>query len=447
MENKTESLRNWLQGSAFLRVLFIGFVILLLQIPIAMVSSQIYDRQMTRNQAHSDITSKWGERQTLLGPRLVVPYYKISRWKDRDGVMQTSRSTKFAVFLPESLFIDTELNNEIRYRGLFKIPVYQSDIILNGSFTRPDFSEWDIDPALIQWKKAQLIVGVSDTSAIQKQVHVKWNNKSYKFEPGLGKTDNTATGFHVPILDISSGESFSFNIPLKLNGSGGIYVAPMGEDNLITMKSDWPDPSFTGYKLPNQRHVSEKGFRASWSISYISRNYPQQWLSDKFDTNKLHHSLIGVDFLSPVDNYRMTQRSIKYVMLFLVLTFVSIWLIEVIAGVRVHLLQYTLIGLGMILFYLLLLALSEHIGFIWAYVSASGAVILMTSLYSKAVLKTTRRAGLIGAGITILYIYLFTLLQEENYSMLFGSVGVFLVLAAVMYVTRNIDWYNLRKSA
>ncbi len=446
MENKTESFRNWIQGSAFLRVLFIGFVILLLQIPIAMVSSQIHDRQMTRNQAHFDITNKWGKQQRIFGPRLVVPYYEVTRWKNRDGEIEKTRTLRHAVFLPESLFVDSELKNEIRYRGLFEVPVYQSDIIINGTFNRPDFSQWSIDPKLIQWEKAQLLVGVSDARAIQKQVRVNWNDNIYKFEPGLGKTDTKGTGFHVPKLNLTSGETFTFNIPLSLNGSGSIYVAPMGEDNLITMKSDWPDPSFNGYKLPNQRHVNEKGFRASWSISYISRNYPQQWLNHDFDYNKLRQSTVGVDFLSPVDNYRMTERSIKYVMLFLSLTFVAIWLIEILAGVRVHLLQYLLIGLGMILFYLLLLALSEHIGFMWAYVIASVAVVLMTSLYSKAVLKTGKRAMLIGGGISVLYLYLFTLLQEQNYSMLFGSIGVFLVLAAVMYVTRNIDWYNLRKS-
>jgi inner membrane protein len=298
---------------------------------------------------------------------------------------------------------------------------------------------------MVLWNKAQLLIGVSDTRAIQKQARIKWNDKLYKLEPGLGKSAITASGFHVPQLDLTQADSFAFNIPMSLNGSTGIYVAPTAEDTQISITSNWPDPSFKGYKLPNLRKIDAKGFSASWSISYISRNYPQQWLDHEFDHSKFQQTLVGVDFISPVDNYRMVERSSKYVMLFLLLTFVAIWLIEILARLRIHLLQYLLLGLGMCLFYLLLLALSEHIGFLWAYVSASTAVVLMTTLYSKAVLKTVKRAGLMGAGIGILYVYLFSLLQEQNYSLLFGSIGVFLVLAIVMYVTRDIDWDNLRK--
>ena len=445
MENKTETIRGWLQSSAFLRVIFIGFVMLLLQIPIGMISSQIYDRQMTRDQAFNDITDKWGKQQTFIGPRLVVPYYEISTWKNQSGGIEQSKKVKHAVFLPEMLDVSADVKNGIRYRGLFEVPVYQVNLVLSGVFEKPSFEHWGIDPTLIIWDKAQLLIGISDTRAIQKQARLKWNDKTFKLEPGLGKSDLVASGFHVPVLDLTESDNFSFNIPLTLNGSAGIYVAPTAEDTQIAITSNWPDPSFNGYKLPNVRKIDANGFSASWSISYISRNYPQQWLEHDVDNSKFHQSLVGVDFISPVDNYRMIERSIKYVMLFLLLTFVAIWLIEIISRVRVHLLQYLFLGLGMCLFYLLLLALSEHIGFLWAYVAASIAVVLMTTLYSKSALKTGKRAGLIGGGISVLYLYLFSLLQEQNYSLLFGSIGVFLALAVVMYVTRNIDWYNLRK--
>jgi inner membrane protein len=446
MENKSEAIRGWLQNSAFLRVLFIGFVVLILQIPIAMISSQINERQMTRDQAYNDITEKWGRQQTIMGPRLVIPYYEFTYWKNQNGAVEKSKKVKYAVFLPETLRIDADVKNDLRYRGLFEVPVYQSNINLTGTFTKPDFRQWGIDPARIVWNKAQLLVGISDVRAIKKQARLNWNDKTYKFEPGLGKTNLDSPGLHVPSIDLRQTEKFKFKIPLALNGSAGLYVAPMAEETQVSLTSDWPDPSFNGYKLPNQREITATGFTANWSISHISRNYPQQWLNRQVDGSKYHQSLVGVDFISPVDNYRMVERSIKYVMLFLLLTFVAIWLIEVIAKVRVHLLQYLLLGLGMCVFYLLLLALSEHIGFLWAYVIASIAVIVKTTLYSKAVLKTGKRAALIGSGISVLYLYLFSLLQEQNYSMLFGSVGVFLILAAVMYVTRNIDWYNLRKS-
>lgn len=449
MENKGETIRAWLQSSAFIRVIFIGFVMLLLQIPIGMISSQIYDRQMTRNQAFNDITDKWGKQQTLIGPRLAVPYYEITIWKNKEGGLEQTKKIRHAIFLPETLDISADVKNGIRYRGLFEVPVYQMNLVLNGLFNKHSFvsgfNQWGIDPKLIMWDKAQLLVGISDARAIQKQVRLSWNDELLKLEPGLGKSNIKSPGFHVPQLNLSHATQFAFNIPLILNGSGSIYVAPTAEDTQISINSNWPDPSFNGYKLPNVRKINTSGFSASWAISYISRNYPQQWLDHDFNDNNFRHSLVGVDFISPVDNYRMVERSIKYVMLFLLLTFVVIWLIEIITKVRVHLLQYLFIGLGMTLFYILLLAFSEHIGFLWAYVVASIAVILMTTLYSKSVLKTGKRAGLIGGGVSVLYIYLFSLLQEQNYSMLFGSVGVFLILAVVMFVTRNIDWYNLRK--
>lgn len=446
METKTESIRGWLQSSAFLRVMFIGFVILVLQIPIGMINSQIYDRQMTRDQAFSDITDKWGNQQTISGPRLVLPYYEVTTWRNQSGVLEQSKKIRYAVFLPEILDVTADVKNGVRYRGLFEVPVYQMNLELTGVFNKPVFDQWSIDPALILWDKAQLQVGVADARAIQKQARIKWNDQQFKLEPGMGKASNNAGGFHVTQLDLSKGETFAFTLPLSLNGSAGLYVAPMAEDTQISVTSNWPNPSFNGYKLPNVRNINANGFSASWAVSYISRNYPQQWLEHEFDVAQIHQTLVGVDFISVVDNYRMIDRSIKYVMLFLLLTFVAIWLIEVIAKVRVHLLQYLLLGLGMCMFYLLLLALSEHIGFLWAYVTASVAVVLMTSLYSKAVLKTGKRASLIGGGISALYIYLFTLLQEQNYSLLFGSIGVFVILAVIMYVTRNIDWDNLRKS-
>jgi len=446
METKTDSIRSWLQASAFLRVMFIAVVILVLQIPVSMITSQIYDREMTRDQAFSDITGKWGNRQTISGPRLVVPYYEISTWRNQAGAVETSKKIKYAVFLPEILDVAADVKNGVRYRGLFEVPVYQMNLELNGIFNKPVFDQWSIDPALILWDKAQLQIGITDTRAIQKQARIKWNDRQYPLEPGMGKSAGNEAGFHIAQLDLGKDETFAFTLSMSLNGSSGLYVAPMAEDTQVSVSSNWPNPSFNGYKLPNVRNINHNGFDANWAISYISRNYPQQWLAHEFDSAQIQQSLVGVDFISPVDNYRMVDRSTKYVMLFLLVTFVVIWLFEVVARIRVHLLQYLLLGLAMCIFYLLLLALSEHIGFLWAYVVASVAVVLMTGLYAKAVLKTGRRAGVIGGGIAALYVYLFTLLQEQNYSLLFGATGVFVILAVVMYVTRNIDWENLRKS-
>ncbi|VAW98693.1 Inner membrane protein CreD [hydrothermal vent metagenome] len=441
-----DSIQNWLRNSIFLRVLFIGFVVLLLQIPIAMIDSQISERDSTRNNAVHDISNKWGNQQRIIGPRLVVPFYELQSWTNKHGKKETRKKLRHAVFLPDSLNINAKIKNEIRYRGIFEVPVYQSIINLTGHFSKPDFDRWGITADKIYWDRAQLLVNVSDSRAIQKQVVLRWNTQSLNFEPGLGDTNSHDAGFHIPNIPLkNNNDGYKFNIAMVLNGSRSLYLAPMAKNTAITMSSDWPDPSFQGFKLPNNRNVTAQGFDADWAISHISRNYPQQWLHDTFDYNKFSTSLVGVDFISPVDNYRMSERSIKYQLLFLLLTFVAIWLLEIVYKLRIHLLQYLFLGLGMCLFYLLLLAFSEHISFFWSYIIASTAIVAMTTLYSKTILKTSKRASLIGTGITLLYIYLYSLLQEQNYSMLSGSIGVFVALAIIMYVTRNIDWYNLSK--
>lgn len=449
MENALQKFTNWWSSSAFLRVLFLGFVMIILQIPISMIDSQIYERQTTRNSAIEEVSSKWGHAQDIIGPRLIVPYYEVQGWKNDKGKPQQNRVKRFASFLPEQLNISAEVKNETRYRGLFEVPLYKTQMSISGHFRQPDFSKWAIDPQLILWEQAELVMGVNDARGIQKQVDLEWGKVKYRFEPGPGKSNQDTSGFHVLLRDLDIDKDYRFSILLSLNGSQRLFFAPMGKDTQIKINANWPDPSFQGFKLPTQRniHTDGSGFDARWNITSISRNYPQQWLTHQFAYNNIRESMVGVDFISPVDNYRMSERSLKYVVLFLLMTFVAIWLIEIIAGVRVHLLQYMFIGLGMCLFYLLLLSFAEHIGFGWSYIISSLLVVGMIGAYSKAVLKTGRRALIVGSGVAILYLYLFTLLQEQNYSMLFGSVGVFAALAAVMYITRNFDWYNLGRGS
>jgi len=442
MEALLRSIRNWLINSAFLRVLFISFVMLLLQIPIEMINSQVSERNLTRLQAVKDVTSKWGYGQNITGPRLVIPYFQIKTLTKSNGKTEQIRNKLYASFLPESYKFNANIENETRYRGMFEVPLYQTAINIKGHFSKPDFNRWGIDPKLVIWKEAEVILGITDARGIQKQTHVIWNDKTYAFEPGMGKSALNEQGFHTPLADSFSKDTYNYDIKIVLNGSEQLFVAPIGKTSSIKMTSGWPDPSFQGYILPSKRTITTDGFNAEWEVTSISRQYPQAWLQNKFDYNKIKNSLVGVKFISPIDNYRMTERSIKYVMLFLLFTFAVIWLMEVIANVRVHLLQYLLLGLGLCLFYLLLLAFSEHIGFFAAYVISSLAVITMISSYSLSVLKTGKRAGIVGAGVMALYVYLYSLLQEQNYSLLFGSIGVFIALAAVMYITRNIDWFT-----
>ena len=226
---------------------------------------------------------------------------------------------------------------------------------------------------------------------------------------------------------------------MHLNGSVQLSFAPLGSNTEVNLRGDWADPSFQGNWLPGSRQVSEEGFTSSWNIPYLGRGYPQRWRGVDHD-EAIVASQFGVDLLSPVDVRRQTERSLKYQMLFLGLTFLTVWLFEILTGMRLHLIQYGLIGTALCLFYLLELSLGEHLGFAAAYVIAAAAVIMLVAAYAWAAMGSAQSGMVVGGVVMGLYGFLYVLLMLEEYSLLVGSVGLFLILAAIMYLTRNVDW-------
>ena len=329
----------------------------------------------------------------------------------------------------------------MRYRGIFKVPVYRMSSTFTGKFARPDLSQWNIAATDILWNRAYLSVCVSDVRAITNQAVLIWNDEKVAFLPGSGEAEAKHPGIHADLKDRLEGNSFSFSFRLNLNGSERVLFAPLGKATHVDLASNWPDPSFQGSWLPSKRRVAQQGFAASWTIPFLGRNYPQQWVSTKGMYCAVASSLFGVNLISPVDYYRMTERSIKYVTLFLALTFVTLWLFEILAKVRVHLIQYLLVGAGMCLFYLLELSFAEHIGFNVAYTAASLAIVALVSSYCVAVLKSASRAMIVGGVTAILYSYLYVLLRDQDHALLVGSIGLFAILAVIMYLTRKVDWY------
>jgi inner membrane protein len=429
-----EQIRN----SQFLRIFLVFFLILILQIPTAMLQGLVRDRQGLRQEAVSSITAKWGAQQEIIGPRLVIPYIKRSQ----AGNIKKAE-VKSGVFLPQVLKISGDMKSETRHRGIFEVPVYQTALTVSGNFQRPDLSSWGVNPEDILWDQAELNMQISDVHAVQNQAKLSWNKNQVAFAPGQGKLSDNTPGIHAALQGKIKGSTFDFEIPLKLQGSEKMTFAPFGETTQVNLTSNWPDPSFQGFWLPSENAVNSKGFKAVWDIPSLGRNYPQFWNSDNpVRADIIRNSIFGVDLISPVDNYRMAERSIKYNFLFLVLTFAVFWLFEVTVRLRVHPLQYLLVGIAMSLFYLLQLALSEHMGFQGAYMIASAAVVGMITLYSIAILQAKRRAGIIGVMQVALYGYLYVVLVNQDYSLLIGSFGLFGFLAIVMYFTRRIDWFD-----
>lgn len=443
-DNWTHSVLESGRNSQLIRVLLIGFLILLLQIPMVLIQTIISQREETRNEATEEVTAKWGSEQSVVGPLIVVPYVK--KWSEtrKDGEPQVHTKLRYADFLPENLHIFGRINSEVRYRGIFEVPVYRMSLAVTGRFSKPDFSEWGIDSENILWDRAYLSVRISDVRAITNQPVLTWNEHKLNFMPGSGESSEGIPGIQASLKARWDNERFDFSFPLEMNGSMGAFFVPFGQKTKVDLKSNWSEPSFQGNWLPSQRTVTNKGFQATWDIPFLGRNYPEKWRSGAGFEEAISLSRFGVNLISPVDHYRMAHRSVKYEILFLVLTFVTLWLFEILIKIRIHSLQYLLVGAGMCLFYLLELSLAEHIGFVAAYIIASSAIVLLISTYCVAILKSNRQAVVVGTVITLLYGYLYILLRNQDYALLVGSIGLFLVLATIMYLTRKIDWYSLK---
>lgn len=442
----------------------IGALSLLLQLPIAMIGGLIGEREQRRTEAVGEVSSKWGAEQVVTGPVLVVPYVAAESVARPDGTFHTRNLRRQAVFLPDNLKVQADVKAETRSRGIFTVPVYRLSAAMSGRFSRPDFGFLSTPPVEILWDQAQVALGLSDVRAVQAQPMLSWGGQQHAFEPGPGEfrykavpagsdpvrgapaeaAQSTAgLGIHVPV-PLAPGEApIEFSLPLELNGTGGLRFVPFGRDTEVAMRSNSPNPSFQGGWLPRERRVDGDGFEASWSIPYIGRGYPQAWTGEETPDSLIVNSAIGVTLVEPVDPYRMAFRSIKYASLFLVLTFAAVWLIEVVARRRVHWIQYLMVGAALCLFFLLELSLAEQIGFNLAYLLAAAGVVAMIAGYGRAVFGTWKLAALVGAGIALLYGYLYLLLINEDYSLLGGSIGLFAMLAAAMYATRRVDWYAM----
>ena len=444
----TESPRPLLNPQAFLnspiwRACLLGLLVLLLQIPILLIFNVTSERQTRQQEATREVTSKWGKEQSLAGPRIVIPYLEHRSERTSEGELSTQTEVIYGHFLAETLTVSGKAETHLRYRGIFEVPVYRLTLDLRGSFARPDFSDWGVRPEDILWDRAHLSVNISDARAIQNAAVLSWNGEDLPFQPGSGESSGDLPGIHASLRERLKGTAFEFQFPLELNGAGVVYFAPFGRQTTVDLQSNWPHPSFQGNWLPAERTVTDRGFEATWSIPFLGRSYPQRWTS-RTAPSSTSASRFGLTLATPVDLYRMVNRSVKYAILFLALTFISLWLYEVLSGLRIHTLQYLLMGAGMCLFYLLVLSLSEHLGFGPAYVLASASTVVLLVGYSLSVLGKPRGAALMAVILGVLYGYLYVLLRNQDYALLVGSLGLFLALAVTMYLTRHLDWRALK---
>lgn len=434
-------------------------LMLILLIPIGMVEDVVYERQYRRDRVVDDIADSWGRAQTLFGPVLVVPFRAAHEVANDRGRKTLRTRTFLAHFLPETLAVDAEAVPELRYRGVYEAVVYAASVRIDGAFARPDFASLDdlvrLDVIDVEplWDRAVLAMGVSDLRGTGAGLSVEAAGTIVPFAPGAA-TELIASGIHAPLgaalpEDWHTQPTLPFSFALNLKGSQAIGFVPAGNETAVTLHSAWPHPSFDGAWLPAERRVEADGFAARWDISWFGRGVPQRWASQNFEAmaGRIAATRFGASLITPVDFYQKSERSVKYALLFVLLVFATIFVLEVAVPIRVHLVQYMLVGFALSVFYLMLLALAELIGFALAYAAAALVATAMIALYLKRALSSARHGALVAAVLGLVYGFLYVVLQLEHYALLAGTVGIVLALAAVMYATRAIDWYGLGQRA
>ncbi len=436
----------------FLKVACICLLIPFLLIPLSMTNGVLRERQGYQAQATEEIQGTWGKSQLITGPILVVPYSVTRKWtrdiKDVEGKIKTVEETSVnrgaAYILPVSLEVQADVTPEVRYRGIYEAVVYSAQVKLAGTIST-NMTDIQVENAVYEWDKAWLQLGVSDARRLRTAPQLNLGGVGYSVESENAEIINLGLAARVNAGGPS--RDLSFDMKLDLQGSGRLEFAPVGKRTEIRITSPWVNPSFTGTQLPVSRNVGDGGFDATWRMAHYGRGFPEAWIDARINTaatfKKILESGFGVTFAQPVNAYSMVERAQKYGVLFFVLVFAVFFLFEVTAALRIHPLQYAMVGAALALFFLGFLALSEFWSTGLAYGAAAAACTAMIAGYSWSFLKTGRRTLVIGGGLAATYGYLYFVLKSQDYALVAGTAALFAALALVMFCTRRINWYSL----
>jgi len=432
-----------------LKVLTLGALFFLLQVPLSMIEGLVAERAFYRQQAKSGIAQSWTGEQSVIGPVLVVPYQEHVERQVWDENLKAYRSEehelrKTLFILPDELRIHGEVGTEERKRGLYSVPVYSSELLVAGRFDNAPLldllenSEHDIrlEPAFVS-------VVISDLRGISEHPRLAWLGKDRDFHAG-SRCFPQLGGMHALVgeIDTQQPQSYEFATRLALRGMERIQFSPFGRDTEVELSSPWPHPSFVGRYLPREHGIDSAGFTALWKASSFSGDLLGAVQGCRQgQCAALQEEVFGVSFVTPVDIYQQTERSVKYAVLFIGLSFVAFFLFELMRGLRLHPMHYLLVGLELAVFYLLLLSLSEHLGFGASYIAATLASTGLLGFYLSGILADRLLAMGFSAKLLLLYGMLYGILLSEDNALLMGSLLLFAALGLIMTVTRRLDWY------
>ncbi len=429
MTTVTQSNRILIKG------LITGGLILLMLIPTIFIHNLIEEREARQKEVVKEVSSKWAAAQTLSAPFLVVPY--TDSFINSDGKNVALKT--HLILLAHELNVNGQIIPEERPRSIYKVLLYKTAINMAGSFK----VKWpaDINLLNIDYKNAKLCFSLSDFKGIEEEIYVNLNKQNLMLTPGLPVDDFGRVGLSVPVSlnadEVISGIPFSMKV--KIKGSEQLHFIPMSASSKFSLNSAWPSPSFDGDMLPNEREVKVKGFTAKWNFNQANLPFATVMKENTVAENKL---AFGVSLVQPADQYNKTMRSVKYAILFIGLTFAFFFIIELMQKKPFHPVQYVLVGLALVIFYSLLLSISEYILFDLAYGVAAFATILLISFYAKGHFGSWKTAGIFFSLLSCLYGFIFVLIRLEDTALLVGSIGLFIVLALVMFASRKINWYG-----
>ena len=451
-----------MQRALVTKIGVIVFLIIVLLVPLTMISDKIAERSNYQDFARNSIAKSWTGKQQVVGPLLVIPYdkeWQTEAWseKTQSMVITDHRETHYEYVLPTQLNISTAIETETRARGIYKIPVYSSTINFTGRFNLHDLeqaiktvAEYEHTTSIGRF---YLAVTVADPRGINSIPELTWEGMNYPFKPDskLAFSDN---GVHAVLPEYGEqwpsmfraeiGGDAKFAFDLDLRGMESLMFIPTGKTSTLAVSSSWPHPEFSGVFLPNSRQISEQGFSAYWQVTSFASNIEKK-ASDcaAGSCAKLFKSGFGVKLIEPVDIYLQSERSVKYGLLIISLSFVTFFIFEILKGLPIHAIQYALVGFAIAIFYLLLISLSEHISFGLSYLIATLGCVGLMMFYLSYVLSGYKQAAVFSAIFLLLYGILYVIIRAEDFSLLMGSILTFMVLAIVMFTTRHVNWYEI----
>jgi inner membrane protein len=430
-------------GSVTTKAVLIGVIVLLLLVPLAMLRGVLSERTTLREVAYQRVAEGWGGNLTFSGPMLVVP---TEREVIVDNKVRVLRSDVYV--LPSRLDVNADIDVDAQPRkvGIYGVPVYLSTLRLRGEFDLRSLQTFiDTSEITYLWAQSRLRLPVSTAKSLREVTRADFAGRHVTLAPA-------APGVHpgvealIDMGELRNAQTVEFAFDAVVAGSRNVSVLPLGNVTTVSMRSNWPHPSFQGAFLPAERRIDERGFEARWQVLELNRPYRQVWHEGEVNEVMLSQSSFGVGLFQSVDIYQRAERAVKYAALFIALTFLTLFAWEQVTRNRLHPLQYLLVGLALSMFYLLLIALSEHIAFFIAYVVAAAALVLLIGMYIAGALRSSRRGLLAAGAMSVIYGLLYMLVLSEDYSLLLGAIILFVALAAVMLATRRFDWYQVRGS-